>query len=34
MDAKSVQSVTPEHIMQVGLGFWACRVEETEVCLD
>ena len=21
--AKTVQSVTPEHIMQVGLGFWA-----------
>src|SRR5215467_10977535 len=25
MDAKTVQSVTPEHIMQVGLGFWASK---------
>ena len=25
MDAKTVQSVTPEHIFQVGLGFWGSK---------
>jgi hypothetical protein len=25
MDAKTVQSVTPEHIFQVGLGFWSSK---------